>query len=80
MIDMDLIFKAWPIILSMVVLIGWTIRQEARITTIEKRTEEIKKDHKDVEKTLLDKFDNLHSTLHRLLESIGEIKGKINHN
>lgn len=77
---MDLIIKAWPIILSMVALIAWNVRLSHRIDTAEEALRGMKKDHKDVEKSLLEKFDALQNTLHRLLESIGEIKGRINHN
>ena len=80
MVEMDLISKAWPIILSMVAVIAWNVRLSHRIDTAEKDIKGMKQDHKDVEKSLLEKVDALQSTLHRVLESLGEIKGRINHN
>lgn len=77
---MDYILKAWPLILSLVGLIAWNVRLSYRMDTAEKAINEIKKEHKDVEQSLLTKFDSLQNLLHRLLESIGEIKGRINHN
>lgn len=91
MFDSDFILKLWPIILPLIVSLIWLIRLEARtlnnekdIPAVEKRSNEkletLREDIIRKDEMIGSKFDSLQSSLHRVLETLGEIKGKINHN
>jgi hypothetical protein len=79
-IDGEVILKLWPIILAIIVLIVWAIRLESLTLYLEKDNKRLREEIVSKDKTIGDKFDALQAVLHRVLEAIGEIKGRINHN
>lgn len=80
MIDAESILKSWPIIIAIVFLIAWAIRLESLTLYLKEENKRMREEITHKDQTISDKFDSLQSVLHRVLEAIGEIKGRINHN
>ena len=77
MVEIKYIIDLWPIFLSLMFLIIWSIRLEAKVMYLEKDHEAHKVIVSEKDKLLWAKWDDLQKTLNLVLQAIGELKGKI---
>lgn len=69
--------EIWPVLLSTLGAIVWLIRLESKVNYLEKDYEAYKVAAAEKDKVMWSKLDSLQSTMNQVLQTLGEIKGKI---
>lgn len=69
--------EIWPVLLSIFGAIVWLIRLESKVNYLEKDYERYKEAAAEKDKVMWAKLDSLQATMNTVLQTLGEIKGKI---
>lgn len=72
-----ILIKSWPIILSVVCVLTWLIRLEAKVVSNEKTTDRIDKELSIVEANASSKIDILSNSLNEIRCSLSRIEGAL---
>jgi hypothetical protein len=65
--------ELWPVLLSIVFLIVWLIRLEAKVLYLEKEHEMRLENDKEI----WNKFDNMQKLLSQIMQSLARLEGKL---
>jgi hypothetical protein len=69
--------EMWPILLSIVFLIAWAIRLEAKVMYLEKAHEAEVQNKNEADKLIWEKFDHMQATMTAILQSLARLEGKL---
>ena len=66
----------WPIILSLVFVIIWLVRLEAKVLFLDRSHEEFMKNNKEMEKEIREKLDEIKESVGKISESLARFEGR----
>jgi hypothetical protein len=69
--------QAWPIIISVVAVIAWFVRLEAKVLYIEKDHERINKERMERDREVSKKLEQMSKQLSEVLQMVSHIEGKL---
>ncbi len=75
--EIKLISEHLPTLLSILGLVAWLIRLEAKVLYSEKDIVKIQASHEKNIASLWEKLESIQTTLNQLLVSVGELKGRL---